>query len=131
MMKYCKPFSRQSQVLMSLKKKGFENVVGKGENAGQHFSPFPNIFSNPLRTDCIILTPSHTMTPFDASRKEAFRKHRGKRRNCLYKQFLLFPQCFLLYQRQKLSILLNLSSANAFNLEWSKILSCGKGLRKT
>ena len=28
------------------------------------------------------LTHSHTMTPFDASRKQAFRKHCGKRRNC-------------------------------------------------
>ena len=42
-----------------------------------------------------ILTYSH-MTPFDASGKEAFWKHCGKRRNRLYKQFLLFPQCFLL-----------------------------------
>ena len=55
-----------------------------------------------------VLTHSHTMTPFDASGKEAFWKHCGKRRNCLYKQFLLFPQCFLLYQRQKLSFLLYL-----------------------
>ena len=42
------------------------------------------------------LTHSHTMTPYDGSWKEAFRKHCGKRRNCLYMQFLLFPQCFLL-----------------------------------
>ena len=48
------------------------------------------------------------MTPFAASGKEAFWKHCGKRRNCLNKQFLLFPQCFLLYQRQKLSFLLYL-----------------------
>ena len=74
------------------------------------------------------LTHSHTMTPFDESGKEAFWKHSGKRRNCLYKQFLPFPQCFLLYQIQKLSFLLHMSSANAFNLVWSKILSCGNGL---
>ena len=54
-----------------------------------------------------ILTHSHKMTPFDASGKEAFWKHCGKRRNCLYKQFLLYPQCFLLYQRQKPSFLLH------------------------
>ena len=54
------------------------------------------------------LTHSHTVTPFDASGKEAPGKHCGKRRNCLYKQFLLFQQCFLLYQRQKLSFLLHL-----------------------
>ena len=28
------------------------------------------------------LTHSHTMTPFDAPWKQAFRKHCGKRRNC-------------------------------------------------
>ena len=44
-----------------------------------------------------------TMTPFEGSGKEDFWKHCEKRRNFLYKQFLLFPQCFLLYQRQKLS----------------------------
>ena len=54
------------------------------------------------RASLLFLTHSHTMTPFDGSGKEAFKKHYGKRRNCLYKQFLLFP-CFLLYQRQKLS----------------------------
>ena len=60
------------------------------------------------------LAHSHTMTPFDASGKEGFWKHCGKRRNCFYN--LLYPQCFLLYQRQKLSFLLYLSSANALNL---------------
>ena len=29
-----------------------------------------------------ISTHSHTMTPFDAPGKQAFRKHCGKRRNC-------------------------------------------------
>ena len=73
------------------------------------------------------LTHSQTVTPFDESGKEAFWKHCGKMRNC--KQFLIFPQCFLLYQRQKL-FLLHLSSANALNLVWSKILSCGTGLKR-
>ena len=56
----------------------------------------------------LLLTLCHTMTPFDGSGKKAFWKHCGKRRNCLYKQFLLFPQCFLHYQRQKWSRLLHL-----------------------
>ena len=81
-----------------------------------------------VQLEPIGLTHSHTKTPFDGSGKEAFWKHCGKRRNCLYKQFLLFPQCFLLYQRQKLSFLLHLSSANAVNLVWSKILLCGNAL---
>ena len=31
----------------------------------------------------VVLTHSHTMTPFDAPWKQAFRKHCGKRGNCL------------------------------------------------
>ena len=71
------------------------------------------------------------MTPFDASGKEAFQKHCGKRRNCLYKQFLLFPQCFSTLSKTEIIgffFTFHLSSANAFNLVWSKILSCGNGL---
>ena len=66
---------------MTLKKMAFENIVGKGENAGnQHF--------------------------------------------------LLFPQCFLPYQREKslFQTTFILSSANAFNLDQSKIVPFGKGL---
>ena len=59
----------------------------------------------PCRLCGIAFTHSHTMTPFDEFRKEAFRKHCG---NYLYKQFLLFPQSVLLYQRQKLSFMLHL-----------------------
>ena len=68
--KYSKfnPFPHNDNIkgdLMPLGNKAFENIVGKGENAG-------------------------------------------------YQHFLLFSQCFLLYQRQKHYFLLfNLSSANA------------------
>ena len=70
------------------------------------------------------------MTPFYASRKEDLGKHCGKRRNCLNKQFLLFPQCFLLCQRQKSSFLLHLICRLQMLSIWSgnKILSCGNGL---
>ena len=69
------------------------------------------------------------VTPLDASGKEAFWKHCWKRRNSLYKQFLLFPQCFLLCQRQIIIfVTFNLLYANALNLVCSKILSCRKGL---
>ena len=37
------PITTQSQLLMTLRKEAFENIVGKGENAGnQHFLLFPN-----------------------------------------------------------------------------------------
>ena len=70
------------------------------------------------------LTYSNTMTPFDASGKGAFWKHCGKRRNCLYKQFLLFPQCFLLYHRQKLSFLLHLICRLQMLSIWTKLKFC-------
>ena len=54
------------------------------------------------------LTHYHTMTLFDASGKEAFSKHCGKGENAGNQHFLLFPQCFLLYHRQKLSFMLHL-----------------------
>ena len=59
--------------------------------------------------------------------KKAFENIVGKGEN---QYFLLFPQCFLLYQRHKSPFLttFKLSSANALNLDQSKTLSFGKGL---
>ena len=38
-------FTAQSPLLKTLKKKPFENIVGRGENAGnQHFLLFPQCF---------------------------------------------------------------------------------------
>ena len=77
----CLYYTTQSSLLKSPRRKAFENIVGKGENAGnQHF--------------------------------------------------LLFQQCFLLFPIKN-SIFLDtfiLLSANAFNLDWSKILLFGKEL---
>ena len=40
-----KPFTTQSQLLTTLKEELFENIMGKGENAGhQHFLLFPQCF---------------------------------------------------------------------------------------
>ena len=134
-----------------LTRRTFENIVGeKGENAGnQYFLLFHSIFSNLSKREiCILatlnfssanafnlvralvlsfgkeLTHSHTMTPIDRSGKKAFWKHCGKRRNCLYKQFLLFPQCFLLYQRQKLSFLLHLIYCLQMLSIWTDVKFC-------
>ena len=70
------------------------------------------------------VTPSHTLTPFDRSGKEAFWKHSGKRRNGLYKQFLLYLQCFLLYLRQKLSFLLHLICRQQMLSIWTDVKFC-------
>ena len=46
-------------------------------------------------TSDLLLTHSHTMTPFDASGKQAFENTVGKGEIARNEQFLLFPQCFL------------------------------------
>ena len=71
------------------------------------------------------LTHSHTMTHFDASGKQAFWKHCGKRRNCLLRAISPFPTVFssCLDNFLPFSSNLKMSSANSFSLEESKI--CG------
>ena len=46
------------------------------------------------------ITLYRTMPIFNDSGKQAFLKHSGKRRNCCYTAFLLFPQYFLPYPRK-------------------------------
>ena len=71
----------------------------------------------------VVLTHSHTMTPFDAPGKQAFWKHCGKRRNCSQRAISPFPTVFSTDLDNFLLFLSNLklSSANSFNLEESKI----------
>ena len=71
----------------------------------------------------ITLTHSHTMTPFDAPRKQVFWKHCGKRRNCSKWAISPFPTVFSTHLEKFLpfSSSLKLSSANSFSLEESKI----------
>ena len=61
--------------------------------------------------------------------EEAFRKHCGKRRK--YWLLAFSHNVFCLSKKVHviiISVTLNLTSANAFNLVWSKNLSFGKGL---
>ena len=50
-------FTTQSQLFTPLEKKAFENIEGKGENAGnQHFLLFPTMFSTlPNRNFCYLV----------------------------------------------------------------------------
>ena len=91
---------------MNLRKGPFENIVGKGENAGnQHFLLFPQCFL-PFLTQisvfhlhlssakafnlnqcknllfCRELTLYHTIPTFNDLREVAFSKHCEKRRKC-------------------------------------------------
>ena len=61
--------------------------------------------------------------------KKALENTVGNGENAGNQHFLLFPQCFLLYQREQLSFLavFNFSYANGFNLVTTKTLSFGKG----
>ena len=63
-------------------------------------------------------------------RKKAFENIMGKGENVGNNPFLLFPQYFLSFPKTNFSIwdTIILSSANAFSLAKSKILSCGKEL---
>ena len=62
-------------------------------------------------------------------KKESFKNNVGKGENARNQHFLLFPQCFLLYQREKSSFSnVSLLSADAINLVISKILLFGKRL---
>ena len=77
------------------------------------------------------LTHYHTIPTFNAPEKEAFRKHCGKRRKCWLSAFSPFLTMFSTLHKTnfKLSITFILSFANAFNLDQSKILLSGNGLK--
>ena len=63
--------------------------------------------------------------------KKPFENIEEKRENACNQHFLLFPQCFIPYENTKIIILSIsiMSSANAFNLDQSKILSFGKEIK--
>ena len=61
-------------------------------------------------------------------KKKALENTVGKGENAGNQHFLLFPQCFLLLSKREIIILamFHLSSANAFTLVTSTILSFGR-----
>ena len=68
-----KAFSTQSRLLTTLIKKNFENIVGKGENAGKlAFTPFPTMFSILPQTNfkfsVLLILPSAHVFIFDQSK---------------------------------------------------------------
>ena len=65
------------------------------------------------------------MTHFDVSGKEAFSKCcEEKEKNDSNQYFLLFPQCFLLYQRQKLSFMVHLFCRLQMLSIWTRLNCC-------
>ena len=65
--------------------------------------------------------------------KDSFENIVIKGENAGNQHFLLFPQCFLPYQKHKPTtiVTINLSHANAFNLVKAKILLFGNKLKNT
>ena len=65
-------------------------------------------------------------------KKAAFENIMGKEENAGNRHFLHFPQCFLPFPQQISTFQSNLFlwSANAFDLDQSKILSFGNGVRR-
>ena len=119
----------QSRLLMTQRKKAFENIVRKGENAGnQHFLLFPQCFL-PYHRQIVSFLPhlnshlqmhsiwtsvtfSHLVKtlPFTTQSgllttlyKRPFEKIVGKGENADNQHFLLFPQCFQLFPFLSLS----------------------------
>ena len=114
---------RDKTCLSSSRKCGKKNILML---VTSNFHLFPQCFTKLSLSDSSYLgvfskrlTFYHTITTFNTSGKESFWKHHRKGENAGKQHFLLFPQCFQPYQRQKIIILstLILSSANAFNLE--------------
>ena len=70
------------------------------------------------------------MTTFDGSGKEVFLKTLWEKEKLLVQAISPYPTMFSTLSKTEITIFVtfNLFSTNAFNLVWSKILSCWKGL---
>ena len=123
-------FSFSHNVFKRLLLQGREKsgLCGKGLNRKENACQISNIKLNVHQSMTVsmerlnMLTHSHTMTPFE--------NIVGKKENCFYKQFLLFPTMFSTLSKTEIIIFVtfNLSFASGFNLVWFKILLCGNGL---
>ena len=109
---------------MTLENKPFENNVGKGENAGnQHFLLFPQCFLPiPKRNFVFNRFPKQAQV-FTCLQYKSFENTMRKG------EIALFPSVFSTHMENFLpfSSNLELSSANSFSLEESKICHLGKG----
>ena len=68
------------------------------------------------------------MTPFDGSGKEAFLKTLWEKEKWLVQAISSFPAMFLVYQRQKLSVLLHLICCPQMLSSWSGPKFCRVGM---
>ena len=99
---------------------------------GRKLTFFSHFFSFSQNVFYPSLTLYHTIPIFNDPEEVAFRKHCGKRRKCWKPAFSPFPRMFSTPPKTNYSFSVNfiLSSAIAFKLDWSKIVSFGKELNK-
>ena len=84
-------FTKQSRIFTTLRKRPFENIVGKGENAGK------SRILNGRRKGELFTKQSQVFT---TGRKRPFENIMGKGENAGNHHFLLFPQSFLPFQQK-------------------------------
>ena len=109
----------QSRVLTTQKKKAFRNIVGKGKCCNQYFHLFPCFLMVSIliwRTFYLSSANASSLVKFKilsfgkeltftiqflvlTTLKKAVENTAGKGENAGNQHFLLFPQCFLFYQR--------------------------------
>ena len=102
--------------------------MGIGEiTQNEQFYLFPQYFLCYLKILYPFTTQSRLSTPLE---KKALENIVGKEENAGYQHFLLSPTMFSTLPKPNFNSLLTfiLSSANALNLDWSKILSFDKEL---
>ena len=93
---------------MALKKKGLKSILGKEKKLTTFClnSPFPTMFSKGHFHMVVKIVWLHFSTQsqlLTTLKKRALENFVGKGENVSKQHFLLFPQCFLLYQKEKLS----------------------------
>ena len=65
-----------------------------------YYDPRSRLFQGNLM---VTYTVYHTISTFNSAKEEDLENTLGKGENACNQHFLLFPHCFLLYQREKLS----------------------------
>ena len=87
--------------------------------------PWSTLAANATVVGKSAFTLYHTVLTLNNPKEEGFGKHCGKRIKCWYPAFSLFPTVFSTLSKKEILILATfiLSSANAFDLVTSKLLS--------
>ena len=117
--------------------KSREHCWNRGKCCLPTFSPFPIVFSKAFSFIRIVKNQDRVVKSYPITtqwhllprlEKKSFQNIAGKGENTGNQHFLLFPQCFLLYHRQKLSFMLHYLFCH-LQFGQGQILSSGNGLK--